>query len=93
MILPGPPETAETYPDIRESCGKRGYEYAWRWFSIAYLRQHPFCEDCLERDIVTPTTEPHHLIKLKDAPDRKYEESNLRALCKPCHQFRKARGE
>ena len=90
---PAHPKPQRRYPDTRESCDKRGYDYAWRKFRLAYLRQHPLCEDCLEQNIVTPATEPHHLIKLRKAPDRKYDESNLRALCKPCHRVRTARGE
>jgi 5-methylcytosine-specific restriction endonuclease McrA len=37
-------------------------------------------------------TEPHHIVKLRDVPARKYDETNLVALCHGCHAAKTARG-
>ena len=80
-------------PDNRVSSFERGYNARWKKFRIAYLKQHPLCVDCLKQGIYTPSREPHHIQKLRDRPELKYEESNLIALCHDCHSKRTARGE
>jgi 5-methylcytosine-specific restriction endonuclease McrA len=42
---------------------------------------------------VTVATDVHHIQKLTLRPDLKYDETNLMALDKSCHQVRTARGE
>lgn len=72
---------------------ERGYNAAWQRFRAVYLKSHPLCCDCLEADRVTVATDIHHVLKLAQRPELKYEASNLRALCKACHDARTARGE
>jgi 5-methylcytosine-specific restriction endonuclease McrA len=45
------------------------------------------------RNDVVAATDVHHKKKLRDAPERKYDESNLMALCGGCHDVRTGRGE
>jgi len=83
---------AARYDQQRGSSDSRGYDSKRRRFRLDYLRRNPLCLDCLDQDRVTAATEPHHLIKLKIEPDRKYNETNLRPLCHECHSIRTARG-
>lgn len=55
--------------------------------------QHPLCIDCEALGIVAAARDIHHVHKLKDRPDLKYEDGNLMALCKMHHDQRTAMGE
>jgi 5-methylcytosine-specific restriction protein A len=72
---------------------ERGYDNDWLRFSEAFKREHPLCQDCLEQGIVRPGNEVHHIKKLRDNPEAKYDEDNLRNLCKVCHSRRTGKGE
>lgn len=80
-------------PDTRESASVRGYDGKWRKFRLRYLSQHPLCSDCFAEGSVNVASEVHHVVKLKDAPERRLDEVNLMPLCKTHHQARTARGE
>lgn len=79
--------------DNRQSACKRGYDARWRRFRANYLREHPLCVDCLAVERVTAANEVHHVLKLAEHPEAKYDERYLMVLCKPHHQVRTARGE
>lgn len=52
----------------------------------------PLCEVCLQKDIVTPAEDIHHIVSFMSTDDpmkRKflaYDYDNLQSLCKACHQ-------
>jgi 5-methylcytosine-specific restriction protein A len=75
----------------RTSASQRGYDHAWRKFRIGYLGRHPLCADCLERGVVRPVYEVHHLRKVTTNPKLRLVDANLRSLCTPCHAVRTAR--
>lgn len=87
------PPKRQHFDDRRESACKRGYDARWRRFRAGYLREHALCVDCLKEDRVTAASEIHHVLKLTQHPEAKYDERYLMALCKPHHQVRTARGE
>lgn len=72
---------------------ERGYDNAWGRWRLAYLREHPLCVDCKAQGFIEPAREVHHIRKVSEAPELKMEETNVMALCKPCHSRRTARGE
>lgn len=59
------------------------YGRAWKRIRDKYVREHPFCEGCLSKGILTETEEVHH--KLKLAKGGTHDKNNLIALCKTCH--------
>ena len=61
---------------------------AWRRLSAAYRAEHPLCETCATEGRETPSQHVDHVISVREAPDRALDETNLRALCKPCHSRR-----
>lgn len=79
--------------DNRKGSTARGYDYQWQRFRERYLAEHPLCVDCEADGIVGAATDIHHVHKLRDRPDLKYEDSNLLPLCGACHAKRTARGE
>ena len=67
----------------RDPATRKRYGRAWKRVRERYIAAHPLCEKCRERGKLTPAQEVHHLLPLSrgGTPD----ESNLMALCKPCH--------
>jgi 5-methylcytosine-specific restriction protein A len=61
----------------------------WRKLRETYLKQHPVCEECLNKGKVTPATSVHH----KESPFKKGEinrhlfldYNNLMSVCHECH--------
>ncbi|MBM3190985.1 MAG: HNH endonuclease [Chloroflexi bacterium] len=70
--------------DTRESAARRGYDAAWRRIRAEYLRAHRDCEVC-----GYPATVADHIVPL--AQGGTHEATNLRALCRACHERRHGR--
>ena len=80
-------------PDRRASACRRGYDRNWRRFRRAYLAQHPLCHDCQFEGLATEAVEIHHIKKVADHPELRFERTNQLGLCKSCLSKRTARGE
>lgn len=81
------------YDRNRGTSCERGYDYQWQKFRERYLMRNPLCCDCKEVGVIAAATDIHHVMKLKDHPEYKYDEAWLMALCKMHHDKRTARGE
>ena len=68
---------------LRGSSSERGYDAAWQAMRAAYLSGHPLCERCYPS--ITVASEVHHKQGIAEAPELRLVESNLMALCHPCH--------
>ena len=79
--------------DTRPSAYQRGYDDAWEVVRLAHLREHPLCQDCLQRGLTTSGEDVHHLAKVSERPDLIHDPANLRTLCRPCHNRRTRMGE
>jgi 5-methylcytosine-specific restriction endonuclease McrA len=75
---------ATSSDDYRES-GRYGYR--WDQLSKAKRAANPLCERCERMGLVVVATEVHHIQKVKDRPDRKYDWSNLMSVCRSCHEI------
>ena len=66
------------------------YKYGWKWdcLSRRYRTLFPLCEDCEDRGRITPSSEVHHIVPISEDESKKYEWSNLVALCHGCHRSR-----
>lgn len=62
---------------------KNRYNGAWPAIRRSYIAAHPLCEVCGHEGRYTEAREVHHIIPLADGGT--HEDSNLMALCKPCH--------
>jgi len=69
----------------RPSAASRGYDSRWQKVRKHFLKRNPLCIECLKYNRTVPSKEAHHIKPLKKYPELKYVESNLEALCKPCH--------
>jgi 5-methylcytosine-specific restriction protein A len=78
-------------PDAeRGTAAQRGYGHAWRKLrEVVMHRDGGLCQACAERGLVTRATEVDHIVpKSQGGSD---DESNLRALCRACHDEKSRR--
>ena len=78
--------------DRRANSMQRGYDTQWKKFSAWFKRQpeHCLCVTCLREGKTVPAEHTDHIIPLVDAPELKYEMSNLQGLCASCHSKKTA---
>lgn len=67
----------------RDPVIRRRYGRAWKRIRDAYVREHPFCEECFRKGIIVPVEEVHHIKPL--AEGGAHDKKNLISLCKSCH--------
>lgn len=67
------------------------YDRRWQKIRAWYLRRRPLCADCQIAGRLTPATEVHHIIPVRDGGSD--AEENLLGLCKSCHSRRTGKGE
>ena len=77
----------------RLSPSKRGYDHQHNNCRELMLRLYPMCQDCLAKGKSRAATDLHHIQKICDRPDLRFDPDNLMCLCKECHDVRSARGE
>ena len=54
----------------RGSAHARGYDRDWQAVRLAYLREHPICEDCEARGRVAPAALVHHKQAIRAGGER-----------------------
>jgi len=86
------PAHAETrrkeYDKARGPASERGYDRQWRKVRKRFLSLHPLCQDCLAEGKTTPAHDVHHLVPVKQGPMLRLDMTNLRSLCRACHNAR-----
>ena len=64
----------------------------WRKLRDTYIKEHPLCEDCLDKGKVVPAEDVHHIRSpFQNGECNKallLDYNNLMALCKQCHNKR-----
>lgn len=77
--------------DKRRASGwRRGYDGAWAKARAVHLQREPLCRFCREQGKVVAATVVDHIVPIAERPDLRLDHSNLRSLCKPCHDSRTA---
>ena len=62
-----------------------GYGYRWQKLRNRFIAQHPYCEECMKRGVLTMATDVDHFKPHLGDPRLLYDEENLQSLCKSCH--------
>ncbi len=62
----------------------------WRALSKAYRKRNPLCEQCAAQGLTTLADVTDHIIEIRDDWERRYDPSNLQALCHTCHNRKTA---
>lgn len=63
----------------------------WRKLRLAYIIEHPLCEECLKNGKTVPATEVHHQVPISKGQSELeiislgFDAKNLMALCEQCH--------
>ena len=68
------------------------YNWQWRKLRGAFLQHHPLCQRCASKGIVQAAEHVHHVVPVKEAPERLLDWSNLMAVCRACHDEIEPRG-
>ncbi|GIW48990.1 MAG: HNH endonuclease [Caloramator sp.] len=74
----------------------RTYKYLyntarWKRLRIKFLKEHPLCEECKRNGVVTLAEVVDHIIPHKGNKELFWDEENLQALCKECHDSKTAK--
>lgn len=74
----------------------RTYKYLynstrWKKLRIKFLKEHPLCAECGKKGIVRPAEVVDHIIPHKGNKELFWDEDNLQALCKGCHDRKTAK--
>src|ERR1041384_4611831 len=74
----------------RPHAAARGYDWQWQQFREQFLNEpeNALCWDCLKENRTTATTDVHHIKKLSEHPELKFDRANLMPLCSGCHDKR-----
>ena len=76
----------------RPEYSRRLYKTArWQRLRKRVLLEHPLCAGCERQGRVTKATVVDHIIPHKGNPELFWDESNLQALCKSCHDRKTTR--
>lgn len=67
----------------RNPAASRRYGRVWKRVRDAYVKEHPFCEECFKKGIMVPVEEVHHIKPISEGGN--HNKSNLISLCKSCH--------
>lgn len=100
--MPGPIEyhrpawasqAGKAYERARPRQDDKNFYSSTRWlnFRKRYLTRNPLCVDCLKKGRETLANHVHHVKPRKPHPDLAFAESNLEALCQPCHNAKETR--
>lgn len=62
---------------------------AWKKLRESYIKNHPLCEECLDKGKVTAAEDVHHITSPFSNGEINYhlllDSNNLKSLCKECH--------
>lgn len=59
------------------------YGRAWHRIRQSYVKEHPFCEECMKNGKLVPVDQVHHKKPLAEGGS--HDRSNLTSLCASCH--------
>lgn len=78
--------------DQRPSAAKRGYDREWSEYSRAYLAR-PENRRCRIRTHCkgAPARVVDHIVRIREAPERKYDPTNHQPSCRTCHAAKSGR--
>lgn len=72
------------HDDNRPGARQRGYDKRWEKVRAQYIAEHPLCERCEAKGLITPTAMVHHKIPISQG-GKVLDKSNLMSVCRRCH--------
>ena len=75
----------QPFKNLNEEKNRKIYNTTrWRKFSALYKQKNPYCVKCKENGILKASEVTDHVERINEGGDV-YDEKNLQALCKSCH--------
>lgn len=86
------PWIPERTPFFRYSGNNAAFYHsvAWRNARSVQLTEHPLCQECEKKGIITPATLVDHIKPINEGGS-KLDPHNLQSLCDKCHNKKSAR--
>src|SRR5688572_20756399 len=78
-------------PQLRFQQGPVNYGRAWKTARAIYLREHPWCVDCLTENKQIPATELDHKIPHRGDVEQFWNREQWQGLCRSHHAAKTAR--
>ncbi|MCJ8015241.1 HNH endonuclease [Paenibacillus sp. KQZ6P-2] len=75
----------------RGTAAQRGYDGKWRKARLGFLRKHPLCKHCQEKNRLTEATVVDHIKPHKGDKTLFWDRDNWQPLCASCHSIKTAR--
>ena len=75
------------------SAARRGYGSKWQRVRKRYLKEHPFCVECLKEGRYVPATDIDHIVAHRGDAMAFWDESNWQALCHRHHSIKTQRDD
>jgi 5-methylcytosine-specific restriction enzyme A len=93
--MPTRPPTHKPTPFVRpqparQKTAARGYDSRWRAARLAFLRDHPLCENCKGAGDIKGATVVDHRIPHRGDPALFWDMGNWQPLCLRCHNKKTA---
>lgn len=60
-------------------------EPRWQRLRELQLSAEPLCRFCSQAGRTTLATDVDHVVPVRQAPDRAFDQTNLQSLCRRCH--------
>lgn len=73
------------HPEYTRPPAERGYDGKWRKARKVFLKEHPLCEHCKQKNIYTAAEVVDHIIPHRGNKGLFWDTNNWQALCKRCH--------
>lgn len=80
--------------NYNKNCRPYAYLYnssRWKKLRIQFLANHPLCEECKRNGVITASEVVDHTIPHRGKKELFWDEDNLQALCKECHDRKTAK--
>lgn len=77
--------------DRRGSSTERGYGSRWQKARVSFLKSHPLCVHCQERELLIPASRVDHITPHNGDQELFWDHDNWQALCESCHNRKTAR--
>ena len=74
----------------RGTAAQRGYGHRWQKYRKTFISEHPICEECIKKGILTTTFAVDHIIPHNGDQELFWDPNNHQGLCETCHNRKTA---
>lgn len=71
---------------LRGYKSSKRYDSRWNKLRNIYIKEHPFCEECMKENKFIKATVVHHKVPVEVDETRRYDLTNFESLCDSHHK-------